>query len=86
MAPSPRHPWVGKKTGPGPVDRGKGGVKRSMLTEASGVPLEVEIAPANRYDMKLVAATLASVMCARPMDGKAGRLCLDLGYDYDAVR
>ena len=29
-------PWAGGKTGPNPTDRGKGGVKRSLLTEAQG--------------------------------------------------
>jgi putative transposase len=77
---------VGKKTGPNPCDRGKGGVKRSMLTEAPGIPLAVEVAPANRHDMKLVAATLVSMMCARPVSGRKSKLCLDLGYDYEEVR
>lgn len=57
-----------------------------MLTEAAGVPLAVEVAPANRHDMKLVAATLAGMMCARPVNGRKSELCLDLGYDYDEVR
>ena len=57
-----------------------------MLTEAAGVPLAVEVAPANRHDMKLVAATLVSMMCARPLGAGKIKLCLDLGYDYDEVR
>lgn len=57
-----------------------------MLTEAAGVPLSVEVAPANRHDMKLVAETLANMMCARPLDDRTIRLCLDLGYDYEEVR
>lgn len=57
-----------------------------MLTEAAGVPLAVEVAPANRHDMKLVAATLVGMMCARPVDGRKSKLCLDLGYNYDEVR
>lgn len=44
------------------------------------------VAPANRHDMKLVAETLAQMMCARPMDGRQMKMCLDLGYDYDEVR
>ena len=32
-------PLGGKKTGPNPTDRGKGGVKRSLLTEARGIPV-----------------------------------------------
>jgi putative transposase len=77
---------VGKKTGPNPCDRGKGGVKRSTLTEAAGIPLAVQVAPANRHDMKLVAATLAGMVCARPLDRGTLKLCLDLGYDYDEVQ
>jgi putative transposase len=57
-----------------------------MLTEATGVPLAVEVAPANRHDMKLVAATLVNMMCACPIGGPKSKLCLDLGYDYDEVR
>jgi putative transposase len=67
-------------------DRAKGGAKRSMLTEAAGIPFAMKVAPANRHDMKLVAATLAGMMCARPADDRTIRLCLDLGYDYDDVR
>jgi putative transposase len=44
-------PLGGEKTGPSPCDRAKGGVKRSMLTEADGIPLAVEVAPANCHDM-----------------------------------
>ena len=32
-------PLGGGKTGPNPTDRGKGGVKRSLLTEAHGIPV-----------------------------------------------
>jgi hypothetical protein len=34
-------PWVGKKTGKNPTDRGKLGVKRSTLIDGRGVPLAV---------------------------------------------
>lgn len=36
--------------------------------------------------MKLVTATLAQMMCAGPIQDKAGKLCLDLGYDFEEVR
>ena len=39
----PRLPWAGKKTGKNPTDRGKLGVKRSVLTDGRGVPLGVVI-------------------------------------------
>jgi putative transposase len=81
-----KHRWAGKNIGPNPCDRAKGGVKHSTLTEAAGIPLAVEVAPANRHDMELVAVTLAGMMCARPVDDRTIRLCLDLGYDYDDVR
>src|SRR5207245_8295872 len=32
-------PLGGKKTGPNPTDRGKSGVKRSLLTQGYGVPI-----------------------------------------------
>jgi len=51
-------PLGGKKTGPNPTDRGKAGVKRSVLTEGHGVPIGVAIDGANRHDMNLVCATI----------------------------
>ena len=40
-----------EKTGPNPTDRGKQGVKPSLLTEAKGIPLSVVVDGANRHDM-----------------------------------
>ena len=77
-----------KKTGPNPTDRGKQGVKRSLLTEGHGIPLAVVIDGANRHDMKLTRATLEGIVVPRPEptpEAPQG-LCLDAGYDYDAVR
>jgi putative transposase len=78
---------VGKKTGRNPTDRGKSGVKRSLLTEGHGVPIGLEVDGANRHDRKLVRPTLHSVVVARPeptQDQPQG-MCLDAGYDYDEV-
>ena len=50
-----------KKSGPCPCDRGKGGVKRSPLTEATGIVVGVVVEGANRHDMKLTRETLESV-------------------------
>jgi putative transposase len=79
---------VGKKTGPNPTDRAKGGVKRSLLTEGHGVPLGLVVAGANRPDMKLVAPTLESIVVERPaVTAKQPQgVCLDKGYDYTEVR
>jgi putative transposase len=78
---------VGEKTGPNPTDRGKGGVKRSLLTEGHGVPIAVVIEGANRHDMKLVRSTIDSVIVERPEPSKEHPqgMCLDKGYDYDEV-
>jgi transposase len=79
---------VGKKIGANPTDRGKGGVKRSLLTEAHGIPLAVVVEGANRHDMKLVKRTLEDLKLDRPLPTAAlpQGLCMDKGYDYDEVR
>ena len=79
---------MGKKTGPNPTDRAKGGVKRSLLTEGHGVPVGLVVAGANRPDMKLVAETVDSLIVKRPRPTKTRPqgLCMDKGYDYAAVR
>ncbi len=40
-----------EKTGPNPTDRGKKGTKRSLFTDARGVPLSIAVDGANRHDM-----------------------------------
>ena len=79
---------MGGKTGPNPTDRAKKGVKRSLLTEASGVPIGLAIEGANRHDCKLVEATLESIALTRPRatKKKPQGICLDKGYDYKRVR
>ena len=79
---------AGKKTGANPTDRGKRGTKRSLLTEGHGVPIGLVVDGANRHDMKLTEPTLASVVIERPepTPEQQQHLCLDKGYDYEAVR
>lgn len=64
------------------------GAKRSLLSEAAGVPLGLAIEGANRHDMKLVRETLDSIPVKRPRPTPKAlqNLCLDKGYDYDEVR
>jgi putative transposase len=78
----------GEKTGPNPTDRGKDGVKRSLLTEGHGVPVGLAIDGANRHDTKLLRATLESIVVERPepSEEQPQGMCLDKGYDYDEVR
>jgi putative transposase len=81
-------PLGGEKTGPNPIDRGKSGVKRSVLTEGHGVPIAVEIEGANRHDMILTRPTLSGIVVDRPepTEAKPQGMCLDKGYDYQEVR
>jgi putative transposase len=81
-------PLGGEKTGKNPTDRAKRGVKRSLLTDAKGVPVGLAVDGANRNDMKLVEATLDSIPVERPNATKAEPqgMCMDKGYDYEAVR
>lgn len=75
-------PLGGAATGPNPTDRAKLGTKRSLLVEAKGVPLAIEVGPANRHEVKLLAATLDGVMVERPVPSEEEKqnLCLDKGY------
>lgn len=57
-------------SGPNPTDRGKMGVKRSMLTDGEGIPLAIAVDGANRPDSKLLAATLDGIVVARPASEK----------------
>jgi putative transposase len=52
------------------------------------VPLAVVLDGANRHDCKLVEATLESIPVERPQPTpkRPQGLCLDKGYDYEAVR
>jgi transposase len=70
------------------VDRGKAGTKRSLLTEAAGIPVGLAIGGANRNDYKLAEETLTCLPVARPEPSEEAPqgLCLDAGYDYDEVR
>ncbi len=70
-------PWAGKKTCPNPTDRGKSGVKRSLLTEGHGVPIGLAIEGANRHDMKLVRPTIQSIIIERE-DGNRGAAARDV--------
>lgn len=63
-------------------------MKRSLLTEAAGLPVSFGIDGANRHDMKWVRATVEAIVVPRPAptpEHPQG-LCLDQGYDYDEVR
>jgi putative transposase len=75
-------------TGANPTDRGKRGVKRSLLTDGAGIPLAIVVDGANRHDMKLLCTTLDGIVIARPepTESQPQHLCLDAGYDYPVIR
>jgi hypothetical protein len=54
-------PSGGETAGRSPVDRSKGGLKRSIVTEGTGLPLHLVAAGANRHDAPLLEPTLAGL-------------------------
>ena len=83
-----KSPLGGKKTGHNPTDRGKLGVKRSIVTDQNGIPIGFVMDGANRHDVKLARATLESIPIDRPEVKAYHRqhLCLDAGYVGDEVK
>jgi putative transposase len=81
-------PLGGEKTGPNPTDRGKSGVKRSVLTEGHRVPIGVTIEGAQRHDMKLVRPTIEGIIieCPESTGEQPQGMCLDKGYDSNEAR
>ncbi|HEY8685895.1 MAG TPA: IS5 family transposase [Chloroflexota bacterium] len=74
-------PAGGEVAGRSPVDRGKQGLKRSVLTEGAGVPLHLVPAGANRHDAPLLPATLTGLeKVAALTDAVPGSVHLDQGY------
>ena len=78
-------PCGGEKAGKSPVDRGKQGLKRSMMVDGEGIPLGVVAAGANRHDSPLLAPTLDALnSLGGPPDPVS--VHLDRGYDSDVAR
>ena len=78
-------PCGGQVAGPSPVDRRKQGLKRSVATEAGGIPLATLPAPANQRDDGLLAATLDAIGLIGPLPTRP-LVHLDAGYDYQPCR
>ena len=80
--------------GANPCDRGKSGVKKSLLVclmpllciEGNGWTLAVCISGANTPDTKLLALTLDTIVVERPVptEQESQHLCLDKDYDNPA--
>lgn len=78
-------PCGGEVAGPSPVNRGKQGLKRSLVVDAAGIPLGVIAAPASRPDSPLLEATLDTV-ARLGLLSEVGTVHLDRGYDSDLTR
>lgn len=77
-------PSGGEVAGRSPVDRGKQGRKRSIVTDGTGVPLHLVAAGANRHDSPLLGSTLAGLAPLGPLPETTVRL--DRGYDSGVTR
>ncbi len=78
-------PCGGEKAGRSPVDRGKQGIKRSVVVDARGIPLGVVSAPANRHDSPLLAPTLDALE-ALGLPPEPVSVHLDRAYDSSLTR
>jgi hypothetical protein len=78
-------PCGGQCAGRSPVDRGKGGMKRSQLSDGAGVPMATVSAPANTRDDALLGQTLDALKDFQPLPAEA-TVHLDAGYDYRPCR
>jgi transposase len=78
-------PSGGEVAGRSPVDRGKQGLKRSVVTDATGIPLHVVAAGANRHDAPLLGPTLAGLEKLDRLPENVA-VHLDRGYDGDPTR
>src|SRR6201982_3397824 len=78
-------PGGGQCAGRSPVDRGKLGMKRSVLVEGRGIPLGRVLAPASRHDSPLLAPTLDKLGELGPLPGRI-TVHLNAGYDSHKTR
>lgn len=78
-------PCGGDKAGKSPVDRGKQGMKRSMVVDANGIPLGTIAAPANRHDSPLLDETLDTMEIVGELPERIS-VHLDRGYDSKSTR
>ena len=77
-------PCGGEMAGRSPVDRGKGGIKRSMVVDACGIPLGIVIAPANRHDSPLLDDTLNTLQPLGELPDRTS-VHFDRAYDSDTT-
>lgn len=80
----------GKKTGPNPTDRRKPGSKHHVVTDAQGVPLQVELSGANEHDLRHLMSLATHIPEVRGKPGRPRsrpeRLYADRAYDSQPAR
>jgi len=74
-------PSGGERAGRSPVDRGKQGLKRSVASDACGIPLGIVSDGANRHDSPLLGPTLEAAKAQVGAMPTAVNVNLDRGYD-----
>lgn len=80
-------PLGGEKTGKNPTDRGKLGTKRSLQTDASGIPVGLAVRGANVHDTRLLQETIEDCVDRAATEvGAWEDLYLDKTQDSNAVR
>ena len=79
-------PLGGEIAGRSPVDRAKGGMKRSNMVDGNGVPLGTVVATGNSHDSPLLGSTLVLL---EPLQDRLPAIVtvhLDAGYDSIKTR
>lgn len=79
-------PCGGEAAGKSPVDRGKQGTKRSVMTDGKGIPVGCVIAGANRHDSPLLRPTLERLARFGYRLPEQITVHLDAGYDSRKTR
>ena len=81
-------PLGGDATGKNPTDRGKLGTKRSLMTEAAGIPISLIVDGANTHDIKLLQETIEHCLIRWPREHNEfdEHICLDKGYQSASMR
>jgi transposase len=79
-------PCGGEVAGPSPVNRRKGGLKRSVAGDGHGIPLGVVAAGANRHDSPLLRPTFEQAAAQIGVYPDRVTAHLDAGYDSSLTR
>lgn len=77
-------PFASKWGGKNPTDRGRYGVKKSIVVDFEGAILAVEVGPANKHDSKFFENTFSHIKKWLP--GKAKMMAADSAYDCQKIR